>query len=268
MSRMSQIEESRGSNLIRRGREHSKHMLVEKFMTITGTFQAVALILETRKLSEIPEDELEYFPKIFSWQHRFMVKLMEKWCEAEDNIEAKTEIIHALQKELTLERGAARDPAMIKIPRYSLQETQHKTDLINTDINSLEYQANKTERDALKLEVGKLQSLCEQGTGLSELLNNVMAEREKLTQERKDLLFVSKSQVTDMKAMQRDNEALKRKIEFLEGQCNNAEALKRRLKTVTAEHQRQKKVRNDMQLEMERMRGQCKDNAALKVDRD
>ncbi|PNF39220.1 hypothetical protein B7P43_G17798 [Cryptotermes secundus] len=54
-----------------------------------------------------------------------MVKLMERWCEAEDNIQAKTEIIHALQKELTLQRGAVRDPAMIKVGLSTHTSSKH-----------------------------------------------------------------------------------------------------------------------------------------------
>jgi hypothetical protein len=73
-------------------------------------------------------------------------------------------------------------------PQTTLHNEQHKTDLINTEINSLEYQVIKTERDALKLHVECLQDLFEEAAGLSDLLYNVITERNQLTQERDDLI--------------------------------------------------------------------------------
>jgi hypothetical protein len=192
----------------------------------------------------------------------------------------------------------------------TLHNEQHKTDLINTETNTLEYQVIKTERDELKLKVECLRDLCEEAAGLSGLSYNeitgrnqltqekenfiterdeliqerddlvterdqltqerddLIRERDQLTQERDDLLFVSERQVADMEDMQTENEALKCEIEYLQGQCNSTATIEGQIKTVTAEQQQLKEVRDHMQLEMENFWDQCKDIAALAEQRD
>jgi predicted nuclease with TOPRIM domain len=66
-----------------------------------------------------------------------------------------------------------------------------------------------------------------------------------------------------MEDMQTENEALNCETEYLRGQCNDVATIEEQLKTVTAEQQRLKEVRDHMQLEMENFRDQCKDTAAL-----
>jgi predicted nuclease with TOPRIM domain len=71
-----------------------------------------------------------------------------------------------------------------------------------------------------------------------------------------------------MEAMQKDNNALKRETEYLRCQCENVPAIKEQLKTVTAEQQHLKKVRDALQLEVEHLQGQYKDIAAMTEQRD
>ncbi|PNF42429.1 hypothetical protein B7P43_G10553 [Cryptotermes secundus] len=200
--------------------------------------------------------------------------------QAKKDTQRNEEIIQALEKELDVLRK--------KILRYSPQTTLHddpyKTDVINTEINSLECQANsnrftvtstvgdievlKTERDALKLEVENLQSLHKEVAALSEQLDIVIMERDQLTQERGDLIFEFESQAAVLEAMQKENDALKHETEYLQGQCNNVAAIKEQLKTVTAEQQHLKEVRDNLQLQMEHLQGECKDIAEMTEERN
>lgn len=161
------------------------------------------------------------------------------------------------------------------ILRCALQtELHNKNDLINTERNLLECQVRSDrvsspvgdtevimmERDALKLEVENLRGLREEVAALNKLIDNLITERDQLSQERDDLMFKSRRQVQDM---QKDNDSLKCEIEYLRSKYSNIAAVKEQLKTVTTEQQRLKKVRDAMQLEMEYLRGQYNDTATL-----
>jgi hypothetical protein len=142
-------------------------------------------------------------------------------------------------------------------------ECQVKSNRVSSTVRSTvgDTEALKTERDALKLDVGNVRSLHEEVAALNKQLDNVITDQ--LPKERDDLIFESKRQAADMEAMQKDNDALKRETEYLRSQCNNVAAIKEQLKTVTAEQQCRKEVRDAPQVEMEHPQGQYKDTSAM-----
>jgi chromosome segregation ATPase len=165
--------------------------------------------------------------------------------------------------------------------RKKLQNDWYKKDVINVERNSLVRQVNtmtekwdwlsstvrstecevkilKTERDLLKLEVEKLRGHCKDsaalGDGLSTLATHCDEPSEEPRQQRDNLIPEAKNQAAYIETIQKDKNALKLEMEHLRTQCMDAAALKKDRDRLTLAARRQAKYTKDIEEEREALK--------------